>query len=626
MEQQYTDVIAQIKDRMDILDIVSKYVILKKKGANYWGLCPFHNEKTPSFSVNPAKGIYKCFGCGEGGDAIAFLMKINNQSFQEVIKEQAEIFGIELPKSFGSNKDKSGEKSVLLEILGKACSIFEKNLQTEAGQKALTYLKGRDINDDIIKTYRLGAAQNSSNSLFAELSKEYKPELIEKAGLIIKKENSDNYTDRFRNRLIIPIFAENGDIVGFGARALDEGQSPKYLNSPDTLVYNKSNILYGLYQAKDSIKKQDAVIIMEGYFDVISSQSHGVKNCVAACGTSLTQGHIKLISRYSQNRRIYLAFDTDTAGQHATERSATLLKEAFGGLGEIKQFASSYSVGGNDKYSCEIRVVSPPEGKDPDEFIREHGAVAYINYVENAPLLLDYQLGKALSSFGKNLSPDEKLDAVNKILPILSEIKNDIILNEYIKIISSRINVEENALKKQLKIVTTSAIQPIQQKKTNIKKRINPSQKAQKNLLSMYLTSVDENDIRTLNEKITNVEFDDEKLRYIKNTIDKLVNTVNNELDLTNSLYITFAEDNEFKDIITDLIYISDSFKNLSRTDFCAVIDENIQTIKKNELMSEVKELRKKCKNAEDNDIEAIRYQMMLKEKIESKYKEGQNQ
>ena len=161
MEQQYTDVITQIKDRMDILDIVSKYVILKKKGANYWGLCPFHNEKTPSFSVNPAKGIYKCFGCGEGGDAIAFLMKINNQSFHEVIKEQAEIFGIELPKSFASNKDKSEEKSVLLEILGKACSIFERNLQTDAGQKALTYIKGRDINDDIIKTYRLGAAQNS---------------------------------------------------------------------------------------------------------------------------------------------------------------------------------------------------------------------------------------------------------------------------------------------------------------------------------------------------------------------------------------------------------------------------------------------------------------------------------
>ena len=552
-------------------------------------------------------------------------MKINNQSFYEVIKEQAEILGIKLPNSFVPNKEKNEEKEILLKILNKACLSFERNLQLDAGQKALNYLNSRDINDEIIKTYRLGVAQNSQNVLFNELSKEFKPELIEKAGLVIKKENSETYTDRFRNRLMIPIFSENGDVVGFGARALEEGQSPKYFNSPDTPVYNKSNILYGLYQAKDSIKKQDAVIIMEGYFDVISSQAHGVKNCVAACGTSLTQGHIKLISRYSQNRKIYLAFDTDLAGQKATNRSAALLKETFGGLGEIKQFASSYSVGGNDKYSCEIRVVSPPEGKDPDEFIREHGADAYINYVEKAPLLLDYQLEKALSEFGKNLSPNEKLDAVNKIMPILSEIRNDIILNEYLKIISSRIDIEENALKKQLKIVTSTALQPFKKEKPNIKKRINPSEKAQKNLLSMYLTNVDENDIRTLNEKITNVEFSDEKLRYIKNTIDKLVNTVNNELDLAKSLYITFAEDNDFKDIITDLIYISDSFKNLSRTDFCAVIDENIKTIKKSELMSEVRELKEKCKNADDNDIEAIKYQMLLKEKIEEKYKEGQN-
>ena len=624
MEQQYTDVVTQIKDRMDILDIVSQYVILKKKGTNYWGLCPFHNEKTPSFSVNPAKGIYKCFGCGEGGDAIAFLMKINNQSFHEVIKEQAELFGIELPNSFTPNKEKNEEKASLLEILKMACQIYEDNLNTLNGQKAFEYLTKRNINNEIIKTYKLGVSGNNPNELFNILSKTYKPELIEKAGLAIKKEGSASYIDRFRNRLMIPIISENGDIVGFGARALEEGQSPKYLNSPDTPVYNKSNILYGLFQAKDAIKKQDSVIIMEGYFDVISSQAHGVKNCVAACGTSLTQGHIKLISRYSQSRKIYLNFDTDTAGQHATDRSAQVLKEAFTGLGEIKQFSSSYSTGANDKYSCEIRVVAPPEGKDPDEFIREHGAVAYLNYVEKAPLLLDYQLEKALSEFNNNLSPNEKLDAVNKIMPILSEIKNDIILNEYIKIVSARINVEENAIKKQLKINTPENPSKFALQKINVKKRINPSEKAQKNLLSMYLTSVDETNIRTLNEKISQIEFN-EKLRYVKNTIDKLINTVNNELDLINNLYVAFAEENEFKEIITDLVYISDSFKNLSRTDFYAVIDENIQTIKKNALMLEVKELREKYKNVNDNDIEAIKYQMMIKEKIESKYKEGQN-
>lgn len=623
---QFNDAIAQIKDRMDIVDIVSKYVILKKKGANYWGCCPFHNEKTPSFSVNPAKGIYKCFGCGEGGDAISFLMKVNNQTFHEVIKEQAEIFGIELPKTFSPNKEKTEEKTIILEILNKACKIFETNLKTEVGEKALKYLSSRGIEKEVISTYRLGVAQNSSDSLSKELTKEYKIELIEKAGLVIKKENSTSYVDRFRNRLIIPIISENGDVIGFGARALDEGQSPKYLNSPDTPVYNKSNVLYGLYHAKDAIKKQDATIIMEGYFDVISAQAHGVKNCVAACGTSLTQGHIKLISRYSQNRRVYLAFDTDLAGQKATERSAELLKEAFGGLGEIKQFSSSLTTGGLDKYSCEIRVVAPPQGKDPDEFIREQGAVAYLNHVEKAPLLLDYQLEKALSGFSSNLSPNEKLDAVNKIMPIIGEIKNDIILNEYIKLVSGRINIDENALKKQLKIVGNTGIQPFKPQKTNVKKSINPVEKAQKNLLSMYLTSVDETNIRTLKEKTSQIEFSDEKLRYIKNTIDKLVNTVNNELDLIKNLYTEFAEDNDFKDIITDLIYIADSFRNLSKSDFNAVIDENIQKIKQYELNAEMNEIREKLKNSDDNDIEAIKYQMMLQEKIASKYKEGQNQ
>ena len=513
-----------------------------------------------------------------------------------------------------------------MEILNKACQIFETNLKTEFGQKAITYLDSRGIGENIISTYRLGVAVNSSDALSKELSKNYSMELLEKAGLVIKKENSTQYVDRFRNRLIIPIISENGDVIAFGARALDEGQSPKYLNSPDTPVYNKSNVLYGLFQAKDAIKKQDATIIMEGYFDVISAQAHGVKNCVAACGTSLTQGHIKLISRYSQKRRIYLAFDTDLAGQKATERSAELLKEAFGGLGEIKQFSSSLTTGGLDKYSCEIRVVAPPQGKDPDEFIREQGPVAYLNHVEKAPLLLDYQLEKALSGFSSNLSPNEKLEAVNKIMPIIGEIKNDIILNEYLKLVANRVNIDENALKKQLKIVTNTQIQVYKPQKSNVKKSINPSEKAQKNLLSMYLISVDETNIRTLNEKTSQVEFGDERLRYIKNTIDKLVNTVNNELDLIKNLYTTFAEDNDFKDIITDLIYIADSFRDLSRKDFDAVAEENVQKIKQYQLRAEMNEIKEKLKNSDDNDIEAIKYQMMLQEKIASKYKEGQNQ
>ena len=302
----YQDVVTQIKDRLDIVDVVSKYVILRKSGGNYWGRCPFHNEKTPSFSVSPAKQIYKCFGCGEGGDVLSFLMKINNQSFHEVVKEQAEILGIELPQNFEKAKDNKDIKEQIYTCMKDAAEFYKKTLLENKSSEAYKYISGREINDENIQTYMLGFAPNSYDGLQQYLKGKYPEDILEKAGLIIKRENKPGYIDRFRNRITIPIFDEKGNIVAFGARAIEAGQNPKYLNSPDTIVYNKSNILYGLYQAKESIKENDSIIIMEGYFDVISAQVNGVKNAVGACGTALTDSHVKLISRYTPSRKIYL--------------------------------------------------------------------------------------------------------------------------------------------------------------------------------------------------------------------------------------------------------------------------------------------------------------------------------
>ena len=627
----YQDVVTQIKDRLDIVDVVSKYVILKKQGGNYWGCCPFHNEKTPSFSVSPVKQIYKCFGCGEGGDVLSFLMKINNQSFHEVVKEQAEILGIELPSSFDKTKDNKDVKEQIYSCMKDSAEFFKKTLLSDKNSVAYKYISGRSITDENIETYMLGFAPNSYDALQQHLKGKYTEDVLEKAGLIIKRENNNGYVDRFRNRITIPIFDEKGNIVAFGARAIEAGQNPKYLNSPDTLVYNKSHILYGLYQAKDAIKTNDAIVIMEGYFDVISAQVNGVKNAVGACGTALTDNHVKMISRYTPSRRIYLAFDTDKAGQNAAKRGAQVIKDAFAGLGNIKQFDESFGSfsSSNDRYACEIRVVVPPEGKDPDEFIRENGAQAYQQVLEKAPLLIDFQIDSVLNLYQKGMSPVEKSNIVKEVLPYLTEINNNIVRGEYVKIVAGRLDITEQALQNEMKKYLNnsqfntyySKPQPQAQLAPIVKKSLNISEKAQKNLLSMYLVNESTYSIQTLSNILKDVDFTNETLIIVKNTIDKLVQRINNVKELTETLYTEFAEDYEVKDIITDLIYLSDSFKDLSEKDFKTAINENIETINAFKEKEVKNHLRSQYKEVNDDDIKAIEKQIQLKELLKNKNK-----
>lgn len=613
----FEDVVSQIKDRLDILDVVSKDVILKKNGGNYWGLCPFHKEKTPSFSVNPSKGIYKCFGCGEGGDALTYLLKTRGSTFKELITELASEYGLELPNTFSGVKNKD-TRDQMIKACSKAADYYQHALfATSSGGNALSYLNKRGIDERIIKRYMLGVANKEPNHLYISLKDQFTNEILEKAGLILKTQKGD-YIDRFRNRIIIPIQDENGDIVAFGARAIEEGQNPKYLNSSDSLIYNKSKLLYGLYFAKESIKQSDSIIIMEGYFDVISAQAHGIENCVASCGTSLTPDHIKLISRYSKSRRIYLSFDTDSAGIKATQRGAEIIKEAFTGLGNIKQFDESYINTSNDRYACEIRVITPPEGKDPDEFIRNSGAEAFAKHLEHAPLLVDFQINEILKHKNDAKTPSQKLKLVKEIIPILSEIQNKIIRSEYVKMVSSTLKIDENAMMSEVnqhdseEPTFTRNINPIVTKSSNI------ADKAQKNLLSLYLVYENPFSFKELKKEMDNVKFRDEKLIIVKTTIDKLICSVNNVKALSEQLYTTFAQDEEIKAIITDLICISEPFNKLSKKDFKSVIDENIDKIEECRLENENAEIRNLYKNANDNDNEALKIQIQLRDKINS--------
>ena len=623
----FEDVVAQIKDKLDILDVVSKDVILKKTGGNYWGLCPFHKEKTPSFSVNPAKGIYKCFGCGEGGDSLSYLLKTRGLGFKELIKDLADQFNLELPNTFSSGAKNKDVRELMIKACTTAAEYYQHSLfgSSESG-KALDYLNKRGIDEKIIKRYLIGLAGKEPNHLYKSLKEKFTDEILEKSGLILKTQKGD-YIDRFRNRIIIPIQDENGDVVAFGARAIDEGQNPKYLNSSDSLIYNKSKLLYGLYYAKDSIKQSDSIIIMEGYFDVISAQAHGIENCVASCGTSLTPDHIKLISRYSRSRKIFLSFDTDSAGIRATQRGAEIIKEAFTGLGNVKQFDESYISSSNDKYACEIRVITPPEGKDPDEFIRTAGAEAYAKHLEHAPLLIDFQLNEILKNKNDAKTPSEKSKLVKELIPIFAEIQNKIIRTEYVKMVASTLNINESSIQSEVDRIDDGLNYP--NHSTNINPIVTKTtcilDKTQKNLLSLYIVNENNFTFQQIKEMIDVVEFSNEKLIIVKNTIDKLICTVNNAKALIEKLYTEFVQDEETKAIITDLICISETFNNLSAKDFMAVIDENINKIKQCQGEAEGTEMKKLYKNVNDDENEALKIQMQLRDKINSRLRTGEN-
>ncbi len=624
MANSIEELVTQIKDRLDIVDVISHDVVLKKNGNRYWGLCPFHKEKTPSFSVNPSLGIYKCFGCGAGGDVLSFIMRIQNKEFMDVITEYAERFGLEMPRSGKKFEGSSPLKKDMTDACAKAAKFYNcKLLNDKSGGvgKVIEYLNSRGISKEIIEKYSIGVASTAYTDFYKKFKNEIPEDVMEQAGLILKRDDNE-YIDRFRNRIIIPIQNENGEFVAFGARAIYSDQMPKYLNSADSLIYNKSKLLYGLYSAKEAIKENDSVILMEGYFDVISAQAHGITNAVAACGTALTTEHIKLLSRYTPSRRIYLSFDTDSAGQKATKRNAELIKETFEGLGNIKQFDESYLATSDDKYSCEIRVVSPPEGKDPDEFIRNSGAQKYREYIEHAPLLLDYQLNTILKE--KPKSPVEKTKTVKELIPILREIKNEIILSEYVKMLSDTLNIDENALIHEVK--KSLALKDFEDREVQriVKKNTPILEKAQKNLLSVFLVSDTPLSFDKIKQMIGDTIFTDETLINVKSTIDKLTCTVNNVKELIKNLYVKTAENPEMQAVITDLIGISETFQNLDEKDFMTIINENVNKINQCHREKEYEKLRNLYKNVNDNETEALKMQVQLRDRINSRLKIGE--
>jgi len=367
--------IAEVRERAGIVEVVSDYISLKKSGANYLGLCPFHGEKTPSFNVNPARGIFHCFGCGVGGNAVTFVMKMEGISFPEAVKLLAKRVGVEIEERLPTPAEKRrlDEKEQQLAIVATAAAYYTGLLQREeAGEPGRRYLVGRKVGGDIIAPYRLGYASEQWDGLARHLRQQGASlEQAERLGLI-KPKNSGGYYDLFRNRLIFTIANVHGQPIAFGGRVLDDAL-PKYINSPESPVYSKSETLFGIDLARQAMREQKSAIIVEGYFDHLALYRAGFRNVVATCGTALTTGHLQVIRRYAE--RIYLLFDADSAGRKATFRGMELILEA-----QLPCF-----------------VVEMPEGEDPDSFLAGHSAEEFSGILAKARPALDFYLRDLIS-------------------------------------------------------------------------------------------------------------------------------------------------------------------------------------------------------------------------------------
>lgn len=465
------ELVEEIRERNDIVEVIGTYVKLQKKGSSYFGLCPFHNEKSPSFSVSPDKQMYYCFGCGAGGNVFTFIMEYENYSFPEALKYLADRVGIKLPEREYSEEEKRQQdlRMQVLEINKMAANYFYYQLRTESGAQAMQYLKSRQLDDETIKRFALGYSSKYSSNLYQYFkSKKISDELLKESGLFNVDEKNGMY-DKFWNRVIFPILDVNNRVIGFGGRVMGDGK-PKYLNSPETIVFDKSRNLYGLNIARTARKKY--LLVCEGYMDVISMHQAGFTNAVASLGTALTSGHASLLKRYTQE--VLLLYDSDEAGIRAALRGIPILREA----------------------GVNSRVVNLKPYKDPDEFIKNMGAEAFEERLNQASDSFMFRVSIAESEFPME-EPQGQNRFFERCAEMLLELKDELERNLYIEAIVKKYRgqygVSTEDLRKRVNTLAlkgTPAENRIQPKSgsQNKKKKETASEQAQKLMLTWLVT------------------------------------------------------------------------------------------------------------------------------------------
>ena len=503
------NVLDEIRDRADIVDLIGEYVDLKRSGSNYMGLCPFHSEKTPSFSVSPSKSIFKCFGCGVGGDVITFVMKRENLSFPEAVEFLADKYNVRLEVYKDENKEAREKRNRLYEINREAGLHFLKNYQ--ASQKSQLYLKNRMLSDKTIRSYGIGYSKDSWTDLYDHLTKMgYKEEELLELNLISKSKNC-NYIDRFRDRVMFPIINRNNRIIGFGARAFGDAK-PKYLNSRETPIFHKgSNVFNMNIISRESTRER--IILVEGYMDVISLYNSGINYSVASLGTSLTIDQANIIKRMAKD--IYICYDSDNAGINATSRAIDIFLQA----------------------SVKPKIIELEGGLDPDDFIKKYGLEAFENKIKSAISYIEFKIKKLKENF--NLEDSEGLSNFTiESAKILSSIKNPIERDIFVKDFSTKYNISYTAIENYINYLNRNKLKEAKREKFKVKKNINV---------------VKSNKTRAQEELLAYSLLDNDIYKYIKNKIEVFYFTNAMTRAVFEEIPRLFEEEMEIKDFLSIL-------------------------------------------------------------------------
>jgi len=595
MHKHYSEeLIEDIRISNDILAVVGEYVRLERKGKNYFGLCPFHNEKTPSFCVDPGKQLYYCFGCGKGGSVIQFIMEAENFDYIEAVKFLAERARIPLPEG-DSEEEKTiaRKKQDLLKINIEAARFFYEQLMDLKNSQAREYLNRRKISPNIARKFGIGYSPEEWDILYRYLRKKgYDDDILLESGLVIKGKNNGSFFDRFRGRIIFPIFDVRGNLIGFGGRIINDG-SPKYMNSPETLVYNKRKNLYALNFAKNS--KEKRIIIVEGYMDVISLHQYGIINTVASLGTALTESQGKLLKKYAEE--IIISYDADSAGQAATMRGLDLLNDI----------------------GCNVKVLIIPNGKDPDEFIKKNGPEAFKKLLEESLSLVEYKIRILKKDIDTNTT-DGKISFLNKAAELLSKVDNNMEREMYIKKISKEYEISEESIYAEvLKRVkpakgfrTVSNIEA--NKLKNVRKKGNSEFEkvieCERILLSVL--SIDNSVYRVVKDRLNPEDFEDEKDKEIAKEV---FSRLENNRGIVPAELINLVGDG-LSDIFARLIQGECNFDDNNK----AVMDiiRRMEMYRLDKREKEILELLSTSQNHSQEDVEKLKLELksiLLKKK-----------
>ena len=598
------EVIERIHESANLVDVISEYLPLKKSGSNFVGLCPFHNEKTPSFTVSETKQFYHCFGCGEGGDIISFIMKMENMSFLEASEYLANKLGIPLVEKSKKEKKIEAEKEKLYEINREAARFYYYNLMKD--EKALRYLQNRKIKRKTINQFGLGFAQDNWDEIYKYLlDKGYSVEELEKAGLIGMRKDKSGYYDKFRNRIIFPIIDTRGRIIGFGGRVLDDTM-PKYLNSKDSVVFTKGNNLFGLNLVRKQ-SNRERIILVEGYMDVIALFNNGINYAVASLGTAFTSEQGKLLQRYG--KEIYICYDSDTAGINATTRAINILK----------------------REGIEAKVILLPINQDPDDFIKEKGVKEFERLMKKALNYIDYNIFLYKQKYNIN-NPEERIKFTQEISKILRRIKSPIERDVYIDKISKETEISKEAIEKEILVKDYSKGEVSKDKYINKafrhnKDKIEPVNvspesghlKAEKLLLKLMIANKSYFDI--INRYLTIEDF----LNYECSTIAEIVFKEYDLKPQLNSIDQEFIFKNienkeELDQNILEEILIQDA--QFLSEDMDKIIEDSIKTLNFSKLKLELDNVTKKIQEFDGENMEEFKAlsirQMELKNQLES--------